>query len=96
VGDAMPARYKAVFDVLKNKKFFDFVLCILTPQTMTEPKEVAEIFVKFHKETGVPCFGCFMGGDAIGTAKRILRENHITNFVEPDYAAKVISKMVKK
>lgn len=96
VGDAMPDRYKAVFDVIKSKKFFDFVLCILTPQAMTEPKDVAELFVKFYKETGVPCFGCFMGGDLIGTAKRILRENHITNFVEPDYAAKVISKMVKK
>lgn len=96
VGDAPPERYKKVFDAIKGKKFYDFVLCILTPQTMTEPEKVAQIFSDFYKQTNIPCFGCFMGGDAIGPAKRILTKNNIINFVEPDYAARVISKMVKK
>jgi acetyltransferase len=96
VGDARPERYKKVFDIIEGKKFYDFVLCILTPQTMTEPEKVAQIFSGFAKRTGIPCFGCFMGGELIDSAKKTLRKNKIINFVEPDYAAHVISKMVIK
>jgi acetyltransferase len=97
VGDALPDRYEAVFNILKHKKdFLDFVFCILTPQEMTQPSKVAQIFTKFHHETDIPCFGCFMGGELVEEAQKILTKNHILNFDEPEYGALVVSKMVRK
>jgi acetyltransferase len=96
IGDARPERYKAALDKIAKERFYDFVLLILTPQTMSRPDEVAKILVEFHKKTKTPCFGCFMGGDAIRGAKKILKDNFIVNFKEPEYGAELISKMVRK
>ncbi|MCD6576148.1 MAG: CoA-binding protein [Nanoarchaeota archaeon] len=95
IGDATPKRYKEVLKILEKERFYDFVFFALTPQTMTEPEEVAKLLVKFHKKTKIPVFGCFMGGDAIRKAKKTLKENGILNFKEPSYGVEVISKMVR-
>ncbi len=95
IGDAKPERYKKTLNVLSKEKFYDFILLALTPQTMTQPEEVAKILVNFHKKTKVPVFGCFMGGDAVKKAKKILKENGILNFKEPEYGIKVIARMIR-
>ena len=96
IGDAKPERYQAALEVIEKKKFFDFLFLILTPQTMAEPDVVAKMLVKFHKKTGIPCFGSFIGGQMIESARKILKEENILNFHEPEYGAEVISKMVLK
>ncbi len=96
IGDATPRRYKKVLAILEKEKFYDFAFFALTPQTMTKPEEVAKLLIKFQKKTKIPCFGCFMGGDAVKKAKKILKENGILNFKEPEYGVAAIAKMVKK
>jgi acetyltransferase len=96
IGDATPQRYLKAMNIIEKEKFFDFVFFALTPQTMTEPAKVAKLLVNFHKKTKIPCFGCFMGGDAVKEAKKVLKENNILNFKEPEYGAVVIAKMVNK
>ena len=96
IGDATPERYRKVLKILEKGKFYDFLFLALTPQTMANPKEVAKLLVKFHKKTKIPCFGCFMGGDTVKRAKKILKENNILDFKEPSYGIEVISKMVRK
>jgi len=94
IGDATPKRYKDVLKIIEKERFYDFVFIALTPQTMTNPEEVARIVVRFNKKTKIPCFTCFMGGDAVRKAKKILKENKILNFKEPGYGAEVIAKMI--
>lgn len=96
LGDARPERYKAVLEKIAKERFYDFVFLILTPQTMSRPEEVAKVLVEFHRKTKMPCFGCFMGGDAVRNAKKILKDNFLLNFKEPDYGAELISMMVRK
>jgi len=96
IGDATPERYKNVLKIIEKEKFYDFLFLALTPQTMANPEEVARLLVKFHKKTKIPCFGCFMGGNTVKRAKKILKENNLLNFKEPSYGIEVVSKMVKK
>ena len=90
VGDALADRYRDVFNLIKNEDFYDFVVCILTPQAMTQPEETARALVRFNIETKKPCFACFWGADKVEKAKEILRENNILNFDDPYKLAKLI------
>ena len=91
VGDATPDRYKIVLQELEEEKFFDVLLLILTPQTMTQPEKVAEMLSDFSKKSSKPCFACFMGGKSVAQAKSILQQKNIANFDEPEFAAQVLS-----
>jgi len=95
VGDALPERYEAVLNIAEKEHFYDLIFLILTPQTMTDPDKVAQVFVDFRKRTKKPCFACFMGGRSVDKAKNILSKNGILNFEEPEYGAEVISKIGK-
>lgn len=90
IGDAKSDRYKAVFDVLAAENFFDFCLCILTPQAMTQADESARVVAEFYEKTGKPVFTCFMGGNKVEDAKKILKEHGILNFDEPEEVAQML------
>jgi acetyl coenzyme A synthetase (ADP forming)-like protein len=94
-GDANPNTYKKVLGVFEKERFYDFILFIVTPQEMTNPEEIAKQIVRFHKRTKVPVFSCFMGGNLVKKAKKIIKENNLLDFDEPTQAAEVISKMIK-
>ncbi|HDQ60058.1 MAG TPA: hypothetical protein ENN30_02590 [Candidatus Woesearchaeota archaeon] len=96
IGDALPIHYKKTLNKLKNATFFDFIMVLLTPQTMTNPTEVAKELVAFNKKTKYPVFACFMGGHQVSEARRLIKKGGILHFMEPEYAAQVISKMVIK
>jgi len=96
VGDALPERYKKTLKIVEKENFFDLIFVIVTPQSMTNPSEVAKIITRVNKKTKYPIFCCFMGGYAVSEARRIVKKNGILNFLEPGYAADVISKMVIK
>jgi acetyltransferase len=95
IGDALPERYSQTLEAVKGHKFYDFIMLILTPQEMSEPADVAKILVNFHKKTGIPCFGCMMGGKRVEQAKTILKDAGLLNFEEPEQGAGVISRMIK-
>lgn len=90
IGDAQADRYKKVLNLISKKPFFDFLICLLTPQAMTEPIKTAQELVKFHKKTKIPVITCFMGGKRIERAVNILKENQIMNFENPKQASDVI------
>jgi acetyl coenzyme A synthetase (ADP forming)-like protein len=82
VGDAKSDKFKTVFDFLKNKNFYDCVLVLVTPQKMTDVKEIAKEVLKFKSESKKTVVTCFMGYDAVQEAKEILEENNIPCFFE--------------
>ncbi len=96
IGDAPADRYKAVFNVLSNKNFYDIVLCILTPQDMSEPLKTAEYLIEFAKKNkDKMVFSCFMGGRSVDSAINKIEKEGMFNFVEPATFARVVSKIVK-
>jgi len=77
VGDAKSDKFKKVFNFLKNKNFYDSILVIVTPQKMTDVREIAKEVLRFKNESKKTIVTCFMGYDAIQEAKEILEENNI-------------------
>lgn len=95
IGDAQSDRYKKVFNTLNKTNFFDILLCVLTPQDMTEPESTAEALIKFaNKNKEKRVFACFMGGESIIKARELLEKNNIVNFEEPYDFARIVSKLV--
>ncbi|MCW1296865.1 MAG: CoA-binding protein [Candidatus Parvarchaeota archaeon] len=96
VGDAQADRYRSVFNIIKNENFYDFLVCILTPQAMTQPEETARALVTLNNEINKPCFACFWGGEKVEKAKEILRNNNLLNFEDPFKLARLLSYVLSK
>jgi len=94
LGDARPERYKHALEALMEDEGVDGVLCIVTPQAMTESDEVAEVIVEISKKYNKPILCCFMGGELMEKGIRILRDNGIPNYSDPERAAKTFRAMV--
>ena len=83
VGDAMSDRYKEVFDKLSKENFYDILICVLTPQNMTDIEKIASELINFKKKSHKNVVACFMGGNSIKKAKELLNKNGILCFKEP-------------
>jgi acetyltransferase len=96
LGDAQASSYeKALSEELsQNKK--DNILILLTPQTATNPLEVAKVISKLSKKYFKRAIMCvFVGGQAVSEAKEILVQNNIPVFDYPEEAIKVLSLLKK-
>ena len=92
VGDAPAERYEKSLKILSNTDFYDILLCLLTPQDMTEPEKTSRAVIDFHKKHK-NVFTCFMGGYSVDKSKKMLEKNGIINFEEPYDFARIFSKM---
>lgn len=95
IGDAKADRYIDVLNLLSKTPFFDSLICILTPQSMTEPLETAKALSDFHKKTKIPCYASFIGGRKVEKAIDYLKENDIVNFFDPNKIAKALGKLTE-
>lgn len=91
LGDARSDRYKAVFDIVKNEDFYDFIIVILTPQAMTEEEKTAEEVINIAKRLKKPVIPCFLGGKKIHGALRKFSEAGIFAYNEINEVADAIS-----
>jgi acetyl coenzyme A synthetase (ADP forming)-like protein len=94
VGDADPKRFREVLSEVMKKDFYDSILCILTPQAMTEPMGTAREIIRFSKHPK-PVFACFMGGEKVKWAIISLESNNIPNFQEPEDACRTMAALIR-
>lgn len=90
LGDADDLRFKEVFSKLRKKNFFDNLIVVLTPQDMTDDKKIAYSIVNFHRSSGKKVFCCFMGFKSFSLGRRILEENKIPCFDNPERIGNVL------
>lgn len=81
IGDAGPSRYNDTLRILTELEDVDAVLTLVTPQMMTDPKEIAEVFVK--QKNKKPIIPIFMGGKTADKGIQTLLENGMVNFDSP-------------
>lgn len=96
IGDATSKRYRAALKILSKSSFYDILLVILTPQAMTDVENITKSILSFKRRTRKPVFACFMGGNRIKNAAKLMKSKGMVNFDEPKRAAKYISLAVKE
>jgi acyl-CoA synthetase (NDP forming) len=86
VGDAKSDRFKEVFSKIKKEKFYDLAVVVVTPQKMTDLKNIAHEIVKFKKESRKKVAVCWMTDEA----KEIFENAKIPYFFEPKRLAEYL------
>ena len=95
LGDAERDRYELALNAILSDSSVDSVICVLTPQAMTDSADIANAII------GAACGGkktvlaCFMGGKDMLEGVRLLKENGIPNYPYPERAARVLSALVE-
>jgi acetyltransferase len=88
LGTAQSNDYKKALNKLKNKKHYDSILVILTPQKMSELKKVAQVICEFAKTK--PVIPCFLGQESIKDSKNIFKKNNVLFFNDLENAVGVL------
>jgi len=92
IGDAPPERYEKILEYISKYFQGNPVIVVLTPQNQTDPEKVARILVR-HRRKIANISACFMGGEKIARAKKILEKNSVANFENPERALAVLEKL---
>ncbi len=94
LGDADPARYERALTTVYRDPDVHSVLCILTPQAMTDPLESALALARVAAANPtVTTLACFMGRDSMAGAWAALHERGIPSYAFPERAVSALGAM---
>ncbi|BAZ86789.1 bifunctional acetate--CoA ligase family protein/GNAT family N-acetyltransferase [Dolichospermum compactum] len=95
LGDADPQRYTKALEIAAQDPNSDGLLVILTPQSMTDPTQIAAQLKPYAQMSNKPILASWMGGADIAEGEQILNNQGIPTYAYPDTAARVFSYMWK-
>jgi acetyltransferase len=93
LGDADPRRYAKAVEIAAKDPNSDGLLVVLTPQSMTDPTQIAEQLKPYAKLDGKPILASWMGGAEVAAGETILNRANIPTFPYPDTAARAFMYM---
>ena len=92
LGDATSERYSQALEVLLADVRVQTVLILLTPQTSTDVRNIAEVIGRLSlKYPNKLIITSFIGGLAIAEGKKVLAEYLVPNFDYPEEAIRVLA-----
>ncbi len=80
LGTASGSDYFNSLEKIKDKTFYDSILVILTPQSMSELKKTAQVIVNFKQQTGKIIVPLFLGGKSMQEANEIFEKEGLAYF----------------
>lgn len=95
LGDADPQRYQKALEIVTKDPNSDGLLVILTPQSMTDPTQIAVQLKAYAQLSNKPILASWMGGNDVAAGEQILNSQGIPTYAYPDAAARVFSYMWK-
>ena len=91
IGDARHDRYRAALDAVTADENVDQVVVIVTPQMMTDVKEIATVVAEIKGYCGKPIIGCLMGLVDVYPAVEILQRHGVPTFTFPEDAMRALA-----
>jgi acetyl coenzyme A synthetase (ADP forming)-like protein len=91
IGDAKHDRYRAALDAVSADENVDQVMVIVTPQTMTDVVEIAEVIRESKSFCGKPIVGCLMGLVDMSSGVELLRKGGVPCYAFPEDAMRAMS-----
>lgn len=93
IGDAGPSRYRDTLGILQALDDVDGIIALVTPQMMTDPKDIADVFIE--KKDGTPIIPVLMGGETTQKGARELIENGMASFHSPTDVVEALDALAK-
>jgi acetyltransferase len=93
LGDARSDRYAKALEMVAQDPNVDGILCIVTPQAMTDIIETANAIGKLSQRTDKPILGAFMGEERAKAGEDVLASYSIPNYKFPEHAARAFAAM---
>ncbi len=94
--DANGSRHAATLEILLRSREFDAVLAVHTPSTLASSTEAAGAVIRTAQECGGNLLACFVGGETVPAARRMLLDAGVPSFDSPDDAARAFRLMVAR
>jgi acetyltransferase len=92
IGDAKHDRYRAALDAVTADEGVDQVLVIVTPQTMTNVNEIAEVIGETKEFCNKPMAACLMGLVDVSQGVELLqRKYNVPTFAFPENAMRALA-----
>ncbi len=95
IGDARADRYDAALTSISRDDNVDGILCILTPQSMTDIESIAHLVCRVEKQMNKPLLCSLMGGSDVLSGVEILQERHIPHYSLPESACQSFAATVR-
>lgn len=86
IGDAKHDRYRAALDAVSADENVDQLMVIVTPQTMTDVTNIADVIRETKNFCGKPIVGCLMGLVDVGAGVQLLRKSGVPAYAFPEDA----------
>ena len=93
LGDAEPDRYVTAINAAQDDEAVDAIIIILTPQSMTKPKETAQA-ITGSMRGNKPVLACFMGGQDVLPGRDELVAANLPDYPSPERAVAALKAMV--
>lgn len=84
IGDAKHDRYRAALDAVSADEGVDQIMVIVTPQTMTDVTEIADVIRDAKSFCGKPMVGCLMGLVDVSAGVSLLRQHGVPAYAFPE------------
>jgi acetyltransferase len=95
LGDASAQRYSDSVDAILADGSVSAILCIVTPQVMTDADAIAATIIERVSDSSTPLIGCFMGDTSVESARQALRDARIAQYPFPERAIDSLAAMVR-
>ncbi|MDD1660773.1 MAG: acetate--CoA ligase family protein [Methanomicrobiales archaeon] len=93
IGDSGADVFARVFDLMiRRQDTWDVAFVISVPDAVLDMEVLGRELVRFSKSTRKMIVGCLLGGDTVKESIRILRDQRIPNFPDPEEAFRVVGK----
>jgi len=91
LGDAKHDRYRAAFDAVCSDEGVDQMVVIVTPQTMTDVTEIAEVIRDCREFCNKPIVTCMMGLVDVSPGVELLKKSGIPAYIFPEDAVRSLA-----
>jgi acetyltransferase len=95
LGDARSDRYHHTLKILINDPDIDSLIVVLTPQSMTDEKKIAEAIIEIKQSVKKPIVVSFIGGKMVTEAVNTLQNAGIATVNFPEQGARALAALTR-
>lgn len=95
IGDARHDRYRSALDAVSADEDVDQIMVLVTPQAMTNSKEIGEVVAETREYCDKPIVACMMGESDVQPGVDVLKREGVPTYQFPENAMRAMAAKAK-